>query len=696
MTNFMETRGMLAKLLATENLIVEHIKGAETASFNTENRVLTLPILQTENENVYNMFVAHECAHAIWTPVNWAEQVPSNIPFDFVNVIEDVRIEKLIQNKFPGLRRDFTKGYDELDDKDFFGIVDKDVSKLSFIDRINLHFKLGARALIPFSEEELVYVRAIDECDTFDKVCLTAAMLRDFLNANRDEKSEDTSSDSTSGSGQREGQSDSQSNPNEGEGEESGDNQSTKSSGMNSDDGDDSDESPSEGSPTAGGGRANEMTSETQQQFDNQMERLAAAQSWGSDVVYVNAATPKLDDVIIDVKTLREDFRDPGAEDVRDEFKKFLTSIKRDVNFMVQQFEMKKSADAYARQQTHKTGVLNTGILHNYKLTDDLFLRQTVTPDGKNHGMLLLVDWSGSMSNHILSVVKQLITLVQFCRKVQIPFEVYTFTSGRHERSDILRPINELCFDDVLMIQAVTSTSKPREIDTDLFHLYSQAVSLSSHRTAAHSQLLTMGGTPLNNSMFVIPELVRRFRLQTNAQKISFCVLTDGESSPLVYWERRQSRGYDGKVETYSRPNYAYYQRLMLRDGHNVVDLGNNEDDMTGTIAAYLQDTIEDFSIFNIFVGQPKSCENHIRQCTGVSSLFDSKLFRKENALVVHTENGWPMVCVVSPKAFGESDEEIQVESGESKAKIKSALKKFLASKQSSKNLLTRIVASFA
>ena len=54
------------------------------------------------------------------------------------------------------------------------------------------------------------------------------------------------------------------------------------------------------------------------------------------------------------------------------------------------------------------------------------------------------------------------------------------------------------------------------------------------------------------------------------------------------------------------------------------------------------------------------------------------------------------MVCVVSPKAFGESDEEIQVESGESKAKIKSALKKFLASKQSSKNLLTRIVASFA
>ena len=79
----------------------------------------------------------------LWTPTDWAEKVPNNIPFDFVNVIEDVHIERLIQNKFPGLRRDFTKGYDELDDQDFFGIVDKDLSELSFIDRINLHFKLG-------------------------------------------------------------------------------------------------------------------------------------------------------------------------------------------------------------------------------------------------------------------------------------------------------------------------------------------------------------------------------------------------------------------------------------------------------------------------------------------------------------------------------------------------------------------------
>ena len=56
---FLNTRGTLAKLLATENLIVQHKSGARTASFNTEDRVLTLPVLETTDENVYNLMTAH-------------------------------------------------------------------------------------------------------------------------------------------------------------------------------------------------------------------------------------------------------------------------------------------------------------------------------------------------------------------------------------------------------------------------------------------------------------------------------------------------------------------------------------------------------------------------------------------------------------------------------------------------------------
>ena len=133
-------------------------------------------------------FVGHEVGHALYTPVDWRDHVDESVPFDFVNVIEDARIEKAIQDKFPGLRTDFNKGYTELNDKDFFDISDKDVSQLNLIDRINLHFKLGARAVMPFTPEEMVYVRAVEDADTFDKVCLCAKMIADYVDAKRQEE----------------------------------------------------------------------------------------------------------------------------------------------------------------------------------------------------------------------------------------------------------------------------------------------------------------------------------------------------------------------------------------------------------------------------------------------------------------------------------------------------------------------------
>ena len=680
MSNFIETRGQLAKLLATENLVVQHDTKAVTASFNVQDRVLTLPVLQTEDKFVYNMMTAHEVGHALYTPTDWHERVPENVPFDFVNVIEDVRIEKFIQQKFPGLRPDFTKGYDGLNDADFFGIAGKDLSKLSFIDRINLHFKLGARALIPFTDEERTYVQAVDEADTFDKVCLVSSMLRDYLNAKRDgeEEQPELSTETTAGGNQQGDQQRTQNSSDDGE----GDNQEGEGENV---------------SQTSSGSQSNELTSETQNEFDKKMSEMAKNGQYESDLVYVSTPKVNLNDDIIDVKTLRESFSGDDncwpyhVSKCRSDYAKFITSIKRDVNFMVQQFEMKKSADAYARQQTHKTGVLNTEVLHNYKLSDDIFLRQTITPDGKNHGMVMLVDWSGSMSTNITSVVKQIITLVQFCRKVQIPFEVYTFTTGNSKQRDEEKvyPQGEICLDSMNVIQVLSSTAKAREIDTDLYHLFCQSYYLGTSMRTNHSYFLDMGGTPLDNAMFLIPAMVERFKLQTGAQKISFCVLTDGESSPLYYWN---TRNHDMNGGQYSRPTYSYYQRIMLRDGIDVIDLGQPHENQTGLIAKYLQEKIEDFSIFNIYVNTQKPCEKYLRHS---SASFDEKLFRKENAVVVTTK-GWPMICCVSPKAFGEAQEEMEVESGESKAKIKSALKKFLASKQSSKNLLTRIVSSFA
>ena len=111
-----------------------------------------------------------------------------------------------------------------------------------------------------------------------------------------------------------------------------------------------------------------------------------------------------------------------------EEFKKFKISAQKEVNYLVKEFECKKSADQYARSSTARTGVLDTSQLHTYKYNEDLFKKVTVIPDGKNHGLVFILDWSGSMANWMLDTCKQLFNLIWFCRKVNIPFEVYAFT----------------------------------------------------------------------------------------------------------------------------------------------------------------------------------------------------------------------------------------------------------------------------
>ena len=44
---------------------------------------------------------------------------------------------------------------------------------------------------------------------------------------------------------------------------------------------------------------------------------------------------------------------------------------------------------------------------------------------------MMLLDWSGSMSDTLMNTVEQLLNLISFVRKVNIPFEVYFFNSER-------------------------------------------------------------------------------------------------------------------------------------------------------------------------------------------------------------------------------------------------------------------------
>ena len=376
----MDITGTLAKLLATENLTIVHSPSAATASFNVVDRVLTLPVIENAEQETMTMMAAHEVGHALWTPQDWKEQVATGTPFDYVNVIEDVRIEKAIQDKFPGLKRDFSRGYKELFDRDFFALEGEDINDLPLIDRINLHFKLGYLAVVNFSDEEMQWVKAVNECDTFQKVCLVAKMLSDWVDQQQEDTQPQQQTQETDGAGGEEGESNSQQEGNE-------DKPDFGSKGRKGDEKTEGEgeEEVKEGSTGSEAGE--EKVSKTQQAMEKNKEKISTSNAPLAQHIAVSADTDISS--IISIKELRESFTHDmegysWVDSAEEQLKAFLLSTKKEVNPMVQRFEMKKAADAHARATVNKTGVLNTSRLHQYQLTDDIFLRRTVTHDGKN------------------------------------------------------------------------------------------------------------------------------------------------------------------------------------------------------------------------------------------------------------------------------------------------------------------------
>ena len=188
MTVSKEIKSQLAKLLATEDLVVEHRQVA-TAQFDVHNRVLTLPMWEKASNVVYDMLVGHEVGHALYTPdENWLEK--KRIPPQFVNVVEDARIEKLMKRRYAGLSKTFYNGYKELNEQDFFAIADSDIADLNLADRSNLYFKIGNFLNLTFTEEEEVIVQKIAEVETFDEVLDVAEELYLFCKKKIEEQQE--------------------------------------------------------------------------------------------------------------------------------------------------------------------------------------------------------------------------------------------------------------------------------------------------------------------------------------------------------------------------------------------------------------------------------------------------------------------------------------------------------------------------
>ena len=702
-----EIKGNLARLLATENLIVEHRRVA-TASFDVDRRVLTLPNWDKASSTVYDMLVGHEVGHALFTPnKDWRDVV--DCPKDFVNVIEDARIEKLMKRKYPGLRKSFAGGYKELNEADFFSIDGEDFNTFSLIDRINLHFKIGASAMVPFSIEEQLFVARTDVAETFEEVLQIAIDVFNFSKQEQEEEQEETPQEMPANETSSASQEDVEQQ--ETDNQEQPKQENTTSSGQEqSGIGEEDEEESEEGS-------------KTQDSFNEAARGLT--DRYSNDPVYVEipdsvdlhtfvADWTEVHDWIDEYrnnflgKNEGDDYYNP-YETVDKSYVEFRKQSQKEVNYLVKEFECRKSADAYARAGQSKTGVLDTSKLHTYKYNEDLFKKVTVIPDGKNHGLIFLLDWSGSMQNEILSTVKQLLNLTAFCKKVQIPFEVYAFTNEFYTVRRIKNGVNEYvsnneyfekngCMEGKIflpkdmfhLMNFVSSRSNSKDYERMCLNLYREAYIFVYACSYQSTIGIGLSGTPLNEGIVMLNYIIPQFKKQNDLQKVNVCVLSDGEACQSSYGRELYS---DHKDEFYIRPRRLDY-RSVLRDRTTgrVYAMNDTWSDMTNIFIQQLRDRNPGVNVLGFRIMSSGGLSNFV-SIYGNISYYDQvqKQWRKSKSAVVPFPKSYTALYVISNNAV-ESDVDFDVETGAKKGEISRAFKKMLGSKSANKKLLNSFI----
>lgn len=707
-----EIKSQLAKLLATEDLVVEH-KKVETAQFNVHTRVLTLPLWERASNTVYDLLVGHEVGHALYTPdEDWTEKV--KVPPQFVNIVEDARIEKLMKRRYPGLAKTFFNGYKELADQDFFQIADEKVDDMNLADRANLWFKIGNFTDIliePGQETEII--NQIANSETFSDVLTAAEALYKYCKQKQQEET-NTQLDSLppQDSGASQQPASDFSDQEEGENDQP---ESDGSDGAASEQG--SQQQQSAESPV-GGEKDEEPEVKTMENLEEALKDLV--NNSGPENVYLELPQLDLKKVIVTNSEIHDRCKESWEEysentgydnsllfgEVDNQFGEFKRSAQKEVNYLVKEFECRKAADSYSRASTSRTGVLDCSKLHTYKYNEDLFRKVTTLADGKNHGLVFVLDWSGSMGDVMIDTIKQLFNLVWFCKKVAIPFEVYAFTTDyplvsyddggkanlrqlSYEKRDGLIQVGEW----FSLMNLLTSKVNGKVLEQQMQNIWRLAYSFSNKHYSRYNIPLGMSlsGTPLNESLIALHQILPKFQKENKLQKVQCVILTDGEACGIKY-HREVKRAW----ETEPFIGTAHIgQNAFLRDrktGHTY-SLDVEWHEMTDILLHNLRDKFTDINFIGIRVLESRDANTFIRRyCGWYGDEHDKTMsaWKKERAFTIK-KSGYHSYFGLSANALAQ-DSEFDVAECASKAQIKSAFVKSLKSKKMNKKILGEFI----
>lgn len=639
MSNFtVEQKSQLAKLMATENVTIQHQK-INTARFDLKNRTIYLPIWSEMSGPLYDLLFGHEVGHALETPLEGLHDALNSVPEgkgpgykSFLNIVEDARIEKKIQRRYPGLRLSFKKGYADLMNRDFFGIKNRDINLLPFIDRLNLLTKSQYTLDIVFSDREQEMVNKVKNLESWDDTVRVTDEIYEyakneepqtnfgdsfsesdefqndegeFSDSNFDEY-EDVESD---GSGDdAEGGESSESDSNEDEngqdsdskaegGESSDEGEEKKENGSDGEKSEESSDETDDGEEDGDYNRYKESNeadcgnsdprSITDENFRANENLLIDTESLNYD--YVTLPTPNLDAIVTPASRVQEqltnfyDMRSNGGhyltvEDVKTAVAEFKRKNERYIGLLAKEFEMKKAAKSFAKRKSSDTGDIDINKLASYRVNDNIFKRITKIPKGKSHGLILLLDYSGSMQVNMTGSIEQILVLTMFCRKVNIPFVVYSFgnstDSVRADFGNDYERVNRPCFSQnvgefalgqVRLREYLNSNMSTAEYNNAIKNMICLGKSYENGNRYCRPDSECLSNTPTIEALVALQPIVKNFRERNNLDITNLVIVQDGDAD---YVDRKFVSKYD-KVYASNIFNSSSPANVILQDTKN-------------------------------------------------------------------------------------------------------------------------------
>ncbi len=701
----MKQTSLLPKLLAKENVTIQH-GNFKTAWFDIKNRVLGLPLWEDMHKDVYDLFVGHEVGHALETPFEGWHDSPEKLkgcPRSYINVVEDARIERKIQARYPGLVGSFNRGYNQLLDREFFGdLTNIDWDQVKLIDKINLKTKLGTKLEVPFSDEERTFLVRSLNTSTFDEVLDLVRDILAWTKENQDELMQKPE-------------------PKTSEDQNNEEQNSEENDTSGHDDAEDSSEDTEEASGDGGESEDTESEEKTEEVTVNAVEpehtqdeldisitdtifrEKEKTLTMGDDKVQpvfigdVNKAA--IDKVVINYAKLKEartlhaegqaDDSSYGSyyyEDEKPDFKTYLKTVKKNVQVAVKEFEMRKAAYQYTRATTAKTGTVDVNKLWSYKTNEDIFLTATNLANAKNHGMMLLIDMSGSMSGSMNQVMDQVMHLVMFCKATNIPFDVYGFTSTNRDVNYEWQKQNPgvVDLDNLSMPNICSSSLNKKDFIDSMEHMHKRATMRSSWGELCSYE--EWGSTPLNQALMVSHHLVKKFKARHGIEKMNFITFTDGDANNISTYTRSDAEIWPDRHNAVIQVDGTM---IKTKTGSRVVTkslLDNlSKKYNTNNIGFFMADDNHHWRqrLWILANSLNKHSEEYKKDA--------NREYRQNKCVTVDNVLGYNEYYLVKGgKNLETQEDDFSVKDDASNANIRTAFKKFAKSKKQNKVLMTK------